>query len=225
MLANRVATCLLAPAPLPGENSYIRRGGRAVECTGLENQQGLTPFEGSNPSLSAIIKSAPDAGRRNVQGPATHHAFAHSDHFCGIVRDALSAIIKSAPDAGRRIDRGPATNHAFAPSVQLRGFQRDSLSAIIKSAPDAGRRNVQGPATHHAFAHSDHFCGIVRDALFAVCPSRDSPSNTSIRVHHDPGVVVPSPDPRPKTCIKTPVPSSRFADGRGWQTFSPILYW
>src|SRR5690625_935065 len=30
-----------------------RRGGRAVECTGLENRQGLTPFEGSNPSLSA----------------------------------------------------------------------------------------------------------------------------------------------------------------------------
>jgi hypothetical protein len=30
-----------------------RRGGRAVECTGLENRQGGDTFEGSNPSLSA----------------------------------------------------------------------------------------------------------------------------------------------------------------------------
>src|SRR5690625_3575862 len=35
-----------------------RRGGRAVECTGLENRQGLTPFEGSNPSLSATHSPA-----------------------------------------------------------------------------------------------------------------------------------------------------------------------
>ena len=31
-----------------------RRDGRAVECTGLENQQGLTPFQGSNPCLSGF---------------------------------------------------------------------------------------------------------------------------------------------------------------------------
>ena len=31
----------------------IWRGGRVVECTGLENQQGFTPFGGSNPPLSA----------------------------------------------------------------------------------------------------------------------------------------------------------------------------
>ena len=30
-----------------------RRDGRAVECTGLENQQGVTAFQGSNPCLSA----------------------------------------------------------------------------------------------------------------------------------------------------------------------------
>ena len=30
-----------------------RRGGRAVECTGLENRQGFAPFVGSNPTLSA----------------------------------------------------------------------------------------------------------------------------------------------------------------------------
>ena len=35
---------------------HIRRGGRAVECTGLENQQGLAPFVGSNPTLSAKRK-------------------------------------------------------------------------------------------------------------------------------------------------------------------------
>ena len=34
----------------------IRRGGRAVECTGLENQQGLAPFVGSNPTPSAKTK-------------------------------------------------------------------------------------------------------------------------------------------------------------------------
>ncbi len=31
----------------------LRTGGRAVECTGLENQQGCKPFVGSNPTLSA----------------------------------------------------------------------------------------------------------------------------------------------------------------------------
>ena len=30
-----------------------RTGGRAVECTGLENRQGCKPFVGSNPTLSA----------------------------------------------------------------------------------------------------------------------------------------------------------------------------
>ena len=32
-----------------------RKGGRAVECTGLENRQGFAPFVGSNPTLSAIF--------------------------------------------------------------------------------------------------------------------------------------------------------------------------
>ncbi len=31
----------------------IRRGGRAVDCTGLENRRGLAPTVGSNPTLSA----------------------------------------------------------------------------------------------------------------------------------------------------------------------------
>ncbi len=31
------------------------RDGRAVECTGLENRQGVKPFQGSNPCLSAIL--------------------------------------------------------------------------------------------------------------------------------------------------------------------------
>ena len=31
----------------------LRRGGRAVDGTGLENRQGVKAFEGSNPSLSA----------------------------------------------------------------------------------------------------------------------------------------------------------------------------
>ena len=32
-----------------------RTGGRAVECTGLENRQGCKPFVGSNPTLSASL--------------------------------------------------------------------------------------------------------------------------------------------------------------------------
>src|SRR6056297_124027 len=35
------------------QQDRIRRGGRVVECTGLENRQGFTPFVGSNPTLSA----------------------------------------------------------------------------------------------------------------------------------------------------------------------------
>jgi hypothetical protein len=31
----------------------VRRGGRAVECTGLENRQGLTALVSSNLTLSA----------------------------------------------------------------------------------------------------------------------------------------------------------------------------
>ncbi len=32
-----------------------RKGGRAVECTGLENRQGLTVLVGSNPTPSAKL--------------------------------------------------------------------------------------------------------------------------------------------------------------------------
>ena len=37
-----------------GISPNLWRGGRAVECTGLENRQGCEPFVGSNPTLSAI---------------------------------------------------------------------------------------------------------------------------------------------------------------------------
>ncbi len=38
------------------DNSFVvRRGGRVVECGGLENRCGGNPTEGSNPSLSAIL--------------------------------------------------------------------------------------------------------------------------------------------------------------------------
>ena len=33
-----------------------RRGGRAVECNGLENRRGLTPTVGSNPTPSATLE-------------------------------------------------------------------------------------------------------------------------------------------------------------------------
>ncbi len=35
-----------------------RRGDRVVDGTGLENRQGVTAFEGSNPSLSAMKKQS-----------------------------------------------------------------------------------------------------------------------------------------------------------------------
>ena len=39
----------------PSEDLHIfRRDGRAVECTGLENQHGCKPIVGSNPTPSAI---------------------------------------------------------------------------------------------------------------------------------------------------------------------------
>ena len=41
----------------PSQDTSINLGkiGRAVECTGLENQQRVKPFEGSNPSSSATL--------------------------------------------------------------------------------------------------------------------------------------------------------------------------
>ena len=37
----------------------IWRGGRVVECTGLENQQGFTPFGGSNPPpLRQLVRTS-----------------------------------------------------------------------------------------------------------------------------------------------------------------------
>ena len=33
----------------------LRRGGREVECTGLENRSAGNRAEGSNPSLSAMV--------------------------------------------------------------------------------------------------------------------------------------------------------------------------
>ena len=44
----------------------VRRGGRAVEGSGLENRQGCKPLEGSNPSLSAISERSRTDPRRLV---------------------------------------------------------------------------------------------------------------------------------------------------------------
>ena len=41
--------------PAEHQIKFFRRGGRAVECTGLENRQGFAPFVGSNPTPTAII--------------------------------------------------------------------------------------------------------------------------------------------------------------------------
>jgi hypothetical protein len=44
-------TCQLAAERLDNKTRW--RGGRVVECAGLENRYGLTPIGGSNPPLSA----------------------------------------------------------------------------------------------------------------------------------------------------------------------------
>ena len=64
----------MAPGPIC---ALVRRGGRAVECTGLENRQGCEPFVGSNPTLSAIslkkIKISCLCGCRNFLYPICTH--------------------------------------------------------------------------------------------------------------------------------------------------------
>ena len=42
----------------------LRRGGRVVECAGLENRYGQKPIEGSNPSLSASTRDGAAAWAR-----------------------------------------------------------------------------------------------------------------------------------------------------------------
>ena len=43
---------------VPLIKKHSRRSGRAVDCTGLENRQGVKAFGGSNPSSSANKRSA-----------------------------------------------------------------------------------------------------------------------------------------------------------------------
>ncbi len=52
-----------------------RTGGRAVECTGLENRQGCKPFVGSNPTLSATKCSPEKEGILCVRGEAKNAWF------------------------------------------------------------------------------------------------------------------------------------------------------
>ena len=54
---------------IPVSSCAPGRGGRAVECNGLENRRGLTPSVGSNPTLSAIV-SWPNRRRPVTCGPA-----------------------------------------------------------------------------------------------------------------------------------------------------------
>ena len=54
---------------LRGAASPLRRGGRVVECGGLENRLGPRSYEGSNPSSSAILsRRRPAKGRFSCQG-------------------------------------------------------------------------------------------------------------------------------------------------------------
>jgi hypothetical protein len=46
----------------PQRKALNRRGGRVVECTGLENRRRFIPTQGSNPCLSAIKQSHPKKG-------------------------------------------------------------------------------------------------------------------------------------------------------------------
>ena len=68
---------MLAQALRPvcaGRRSHIRRGGRAVEYTGLENRHTRKGIGGSNPSLSASFLPSKSIQRRELQsiGPIHH---------------------------------------------------------------------------------------------------------------------------------------------------------
>jgi hypothetical protein len=54
-LLDELQSCLISPSrdTLQLPDLIVRRGSQAVDGTGLENRQGFTPLEGSNPSLSA----------------------------------------------------------------------------------------------------------------------------------------------------------------------------
>ena len=57
-LAARLILIQKVPRSSRGGASIFRRGTQAVYETGLENQRGWKSSVGSNPTLSAIIKSA-----------------------------------------------------------------------------------------------------------------------------------------------------------------------
>jgi hypothetical protein len=58
--AGRQACCCAAGSVICIKIEF-RRGGRAVDCTGLENRQGLAPFVGSNPTPSANFDNLPSS--------------------------------------------------------------------------------------------------------------------------------------------------------------------
>ena len=53
---------------------WLRRGGRAVECNGLENRRGLTPTVGSNPTPSAIYRRSHGTPLRKFAGCSADEA-------------------------------------------------------------------------------------------------------------------------------------------------------
>ena len=90
---------------LRGAASPLRRGGRVVECGGLENRLGPRSYEGSNPSSSAILyRRRPAKGRfscpAKVHGtkglPTTSRVSIGVLLVCAMFRNGINAPISIA---------------------------------------------------------------------------------------------------------------------------------
>ena len=81
----------------------IWRGGRVVECTGLENQQGFTPFGGSNPPLSAMRLT-------NFTDQKTNQQYVKTYVYQGVIMFYLVLkTSKGSRPSGVRIPPSPPT--------------------------------------------------------------------------------------------------------------------
>ena len=67
-----------APTAAKYNSDSRRRGGRVVECIGLENRQRGNPFAGSNPAPSAFQSSSSTAPHHSVRVTTRHHAYPSS---------------------------------------------------------------------------------------------------------------------------------------------------
>ncbi len=104
--------------PVAKQRQKIWRGGRAVECSGLENRQGFTPFVGSNPTLSARYKKPRESGVFCIWKKGVVRRIHRFDHLAGKPNGSARSATPQGQGPGR-----PAVNPSFdaksASSVQV----------------------------------------------------------------------------------------------------------